>query len=73
MLVVQIQARDADDLRRSTTGFETLVGTVGEAERALADLVGARRAGAAARALSRFEDVELSSARYPEIRAAVSA
>ena len=53
MLVVQIQARDACDVARGTSGFETLVGTFGEAERALADLVGPRRAGAAVQALAR--------------------
>ena len=36
---------------------QTLVGSLGEAERALADLVGPQQAEQAARALARFEDV----------------
>lgn len=70
MFVFQIEARD---VARPATGFDALVATVGEAERALTDLVGPRRAHHAARALARFEDVELSCARYPVVRAGVAA
>jgi hypothetical protein len=64
---------EASDVAFRATGFETLVGTLGEAERALADLVGPRRARSAAQALARFEDVQLSCARYPVVRAGVAA
>ena len=70
MFVFQIEARD---VARPATGFDALVGSLGEAERALADLVGPLQAAHAAHALARFEDVELSCARYPVVRAGVAA
>lgn len=70
MFVFQIEARD---VARPAIGFDTLVGSLGEAERALADLVGPQRAEQAAHALARFEDVELRCERYPVVRAGVAA
>ena len=70
MFVFQIEARDA---ARPAAGFDTLVSTLADAERALADLVGPHEAHVAARALARFEDVQLSCDRYPVVRAGVAA
>ena len=70
MFVFQIEARD---FARPATGFDTLVRSLGEAERALADLVGPQHAQTAARALARFEDVQLSCTRYPVVRAGIAA
>lgn len=70
MFVFQIEARD---FARPATGLDTLVRSLAEAERALADLVGPQQAQTAARALARFEDVQLSCARYPVVRAGVAA
>ena len=70
MFVFQIEARD---FARPATGFDALVRSLAEAERALSDLVGPQQAQTAARALARFEDVQLSCARYPVVRAGVAA
>jgi hypothetical protein len=74
MFQFQIEARDERDLLRGTTSYEALCPSLATARRALCDLVADEpSARAEAEVMDGFEDLQLRTGRWAEIRLAVAA